>query len=202
MPRLLFGFALAHFFLAEVGSAAVVYDEARHGDLAGEPLQPTLIAVRPGSNVIRGDSHAQPNLDRDFFTIRIAEDELLMKLVLQEFTMSASPLIDDGAFLAVERGATFSDLSGNAMIGATLLGDAPYPLAGDDVLDDLGFVTYWEDGFTPPLGPGDYTFWYQQQTGTTSYALDVVVTPLPPTWVFMGVALAGMFGLARSRKPR
>jgi hypothetical protein len=50
-------------------------------------------------------------------------------------------------------------------------------------------------GFTPPLGPGTYTFLIQQSGSTVSYEFDMTVVPEPTSLCLIG--LGGLLLLAR-----
>jgi hypothetical protein len=49
-----------------------------------------------------------------------------------------------------------------------------------DILPEMGIPVLGSTGFTPPLGPGTYSFWVQElSTGTFAYGFDLQLTPLP-----------------------
>lgn len=68
-------------------------------------------------------------------------------------------------------------------------------MSGSDLLARLGLAQTGGSGFTPPLGPGTYTFLIQQ-TGPplTGFTLAFVVVPEPSSAALLG---AGLFRRAR-----
>ncbi len=50
--------------------AAIVHDEAVHGDFSDDHARPTTISLAVGDNLIKGSTTHLPTLDRDFFTSR------------------------------------------------------------------------------------------------------------------------------------
>jgi hypothetical protein len=185
--------------------AKLIHDESIDGDISSVASAPTVFVLSPGSNVIRGTTDES---DGDFFHVEVPEPWLLQSVNLVEYWQSAltedhgvpGQLADHGAFLGLERGTSF-DTSGGALYGAALVGVAPGRRVGDDLLFALGMEPdYWEEGFTPPLPAGSYTFWYQQTEGDTAYAMDVVITPLPAALPALVTGLAALGWLARRRR--
>jgi hypothetical protein len=77
-----------------------------------------------------------------------------------------------------------------ATSAAGLLGWTHYDQSeiGTDILDNMGVPVNNSMGFTPPLGPGTFTFWVQEaSTGSVNYAFDLQVAaiPEPSTWAMM-----------------
>ena len=83
------------------------------------------------------------------------------------------------------------------LLGNALIGTAPGQGEGDNVLDDLGNAIFGGTGFAGPLGPGTYTFWFQETTAGVDYALSLQVVPLPPAIWLLGSALLGLYGASR-----
>ena len=72
-------------------------------------------------------------------------------------------------------------------------------LLGTDILDDLGEGD-GAIGFTPPLGPGTYSFWLQQVNDPfTAYGLDFVVVPEPASAALLALGLTALAGLRSAR---
>ncbi|GAB5453547.1 MAG: hypothetical protein Hals2KO_38750 [Halioglobus sp.] len=178
--------------------ADLIYDEAVAGDLSDDNLAPSLIPIVEGSTIVTGSTTASP-LDRDIFTFNIPAGQELVAVILQAYIAG-----DDQSFFAVAEGPTIASLlNPAALLGNALIGATPGAMQGDDVLDDLGALTFpGSTGFSGPLGPGTYTFWIQETTvGIREYALDFQVrsstVPLPSTILLLITACA----LLR-RKPR
>lgn len=172
--------------------ASIIYDEALSGDLSDDNLAPTLLAISEGSNVVTGSTIASP-LDRDIFSFSVAVGQQLVAIVLDTYVSD-----DDQSFFVVAEGSSIGSLvSLPGFLGNALIGASAGAMQGDDVLDDLGALTFpGSTGFVGALGAGTYTFWIQETTvGVPDYALDFQVTsvtvPLPSSLLLLlsGVAL-------------
>jgi hypothetical protein len=200
-------------FGGDIATAAVIHDEAIDGDLSDEPSAPTPLRLAPGSNVVRGSTDVATPVewDAEFFSVALVAPWEVAALQLVDYMQTAQTaadglpgqLADGGAFLAVEPGDTFDDPdAGSLMIGAALIGVREGRRQGADLLAALGLERdYWEQGFTPPLPSGEYTFWYQQTRGATTYAFDIVVTPIPAAAPLIASAMLALVWLRR-RQPR
>jgi len=142
------------------------YDEAIDGDLSDDPLNPTVISVSDGSNIVCASSISG---DIEFFTITVPPGATLDEIVLTSFV---SPGV---AFLAMQAGSVFDPNTGiPGFLGWTHLGAVSGPQFAE--LNSNGGI-----GFTAPLGPGDYSFWTQETSNTASdYCLDFQMTVPPP----------------------
>lgn len=176
-------------------TAQIIHNEAVDGDLSDDNLAPTFLAVSAGSNTVTGSTTGNPNLDRDIFTIEVAAGFELAAVILTTYDTT-----EDQSFFAVEAGnqitATFSPdaLLGSALVGAEIGGSQ-----GDDVLDDLGFAIFGGSGFTGTLGPGAYTFWFQETAAPVNYAFTFVIRVVPTPGVAATLGLAGLFAARRRR---
>ncbi len=175
---------LMGFLIASTVSADVIHDESSDGDLSDNNLDPTALLFDVGSNQIIGSTTFDP-LDRDFWTFEIGANQQLDSILLQTYDTT-----EDQSFFAVGLGpqiASTSDASG--LLGSSLIGSATGRQLGDDVLDDLGDATLGGSGFTGPLGPGQYTFWFQETAADTNYAFEFNISsavPEPTSVVFLG----------------
>lgn len=175
-------------------NAALLYDEGASGDLSNDNLAPTaLLALTAGSNVVTGGALSDP-FDRDIFTINVGAGQQLVGVVLDTYLSG-----DDQSFFAVAAGNSIASLvSTPALLGNALIGAAPGAMQGDNVLDDLGALTFpGSTGFAGPLGPGAYTFWIQETTsGIREYALDFQVrgatVPVPSSLALLALAALGL----------
>lgn len=165
--------------------AATAYDEAVNGDLSNDNLSPTSISLGVGENLILGSTVHEPSLDRDFFTIAIGAGHALNAVVLSSYTNT-----DDLSFIGYKVGGQFAGLGFSGVDGWGLIGDPPGPSVGDDVLSFLA---------GGPVGPGVYSFWLQETTGSTTYTLDyqVAAVPLPAALPLFVSGLLGLGAMAR-----
>ncbi|MCP9473531.1 MAG: hypothetical protein NNA30_12445 [Nitrospira sp.] len=176
--------------------AAIVHNEAVHGDLSDDHASPTTISLAIGDNLILGSTTHLPVLDRDFFTITIPDGHSLDAIVLANYTNTDANGFAQSFFSWTKgshfRGMGFTDVSGWILIGAQ-----PGLSAGDDL---LVFLT------GGPLGPGTYSFWHQETEGDTTYTFNyrVSAVPLPDTLALLlsGLTFLGTLGtMVRKRLP-
>ena len=143
----------------------VRYDEVQAGDLSGDRTSPTKITVGEGGNIVKASSVAG---DLEYFTFTVPNGMQLAEIVLESYESS-----DNVAFIGLQAGSSFTEpaMGTNAgnLLGWLHMGSN---LVSKNILDDIGNGA-GAQGFTPPLGSGDYTFW-TQQTGTaqTAYTLN------------------------------
>jgi hypothetical protein len=73
---------------------------------------------------------------------------------------------------------------------------------GSDILDDIDRGS-GSQGFVPPLGPGDYTFWAQDVGFQASYTMRFVLPePSRATMLAAGAAALAALVAHRSRRRR
>lgn len=165
--------------------AATVYDEAVNGDLSDNNLSPTVVGLGVGQNLIMGSTIHQPSLDRDFFTVTIDAGRTLNAVLLSSYTNT-----DDLSFIGYTAGGQFTALDLSGVDGWGLIGGPPGVSVGGDV---LGFLA------GGPVGPGTYSFWLQETSGSTTYTLDYQVSavPLPAALPLFVSGLLGLGAMAR-----
>ncbi|MDN5940528.1 MAG: VPLPA-CTERM sorting domain-containing protein [Nitrospira sp.] len=169
--------------------ASTVYDEAAHGDLSTNNLSPTSVGLGLGENLILGSTVHTPSLDRDFFTLTVDAGQMLNAIVLSSYTTT-----DDQSFFGMAKGNGITDLTSAAgLLGWALIGDQPGLSVGDNLLDNVA---------GGPVGPGAYTFWLQETSGSTTYILDyqVAAVPLPAALPLFLSGLVGIGAIARKMK--
>ncbi|MEM6460729.1 MAG: malectin domain-containing carbohydrate-binding protein [Pseudomonadota bacterium] len=182
-----------------------VYDENVLGDLSSDNLNPTIVNLNPGASssifdLSATDSNANDQNspdgagDRDYFTITVEEGFEISEINLLNYD------VEDGAnlaFLALSDKGTVNFLpSGDGtepdssnLIGGNIIGNNQ---VGDNIIGLLGGAGAGANiagsGFDGALGPGTYTFWYQQNLETSRASIEFVKTAVladdpdtPPT---------------------
>lgn len=186
--RCALGAVLALSFQA---SGAVVWNEAVHGDLSGDRLNPTPLSLSLGSNSLLATSISG---DREYVRMTIPAG-LQLAAVFHTGWLSEDPI----AFVAVQAGPIMTEPP-TGTNPANLLGWAHFGVAtlGQDFLPLIGQGPQ-SIGFTPPLPAGTYTFWLQQ-TGplASSYELDFQVVPAPEVLAIAGLGFVIAAGRRRS----
>lgn len=165
--------------------AATVYDETANGDLSDNNLSPTSISLGVGQNLILGSTVHEPTLDRDFFTVTVGAGRTLNAVLLSSFTNT-----DDLSFIGYTVGGPFTALDLSGVEGWGLIGGPPGVSVGGDVLSFLA---------GGPVGPGTYSFWLQETSGSTTYTLDYQVSavPLPAALPLFFSGLLGLGAIVR-----
>ena len=186
--------ALMLLLLAAPGAhAAVIYNEAINGDFSGDRFNPTALSVAFGSNQIlatTGDS------ELDFYTIHLDANEQLSQIIVNAYSGQ------DLMFIGVTTGTTFT-VDPDMPDPSGLLGWAHYGPneVGIDILPMMGEGVFGSQIFTPPLPPGDYSFWMNQFNEPQNYTLDFVVTPVPEPTTMAALGL-GVAAVLRRRRRR
>jgi hypothetical protein len=213
-------------FAATVGFAAAplrasIYDESDIADLSNNKAFPTPFTLTLGSNSILGTVNGTNDL-QDWIAITVPPG---MEMTSYVNAVYNNPN-DVQAFTGFQFGSTFP---GNAFSAGSYAGYAHFgtgaqngtgpnapnggaaqTTVGVDLFSPLYFpnnasggTAAGSTGFTPPLGPGTYTFLIQQQGTLTGYEFDMNVSPLPePATFWMGAAggLALVAAAARMRR--
>ena len=179
------GFAVvsvAACMLAGTTMADVVWDEAIDGSLSTDRFNTTDFgALSVGSNDVLGTTVSGIS---KFFTFTIAEGTELSALIVEGWES-----LDDLGFLGVVEGDYFSVDPASPDV-TQLLGYYHYGAndVGQDILPGMGQGP-GSQGFTAPLGPGDYSFWVRQGgADPATWDLNFVVTPAPGALALLGIA--------------
>ena len=157
------------FLLSLAGSAwANDYDEALQGDLSNDRLNPTQLALDPGTNTLIASQGQVPPLDRDYLTITVPAGSVWTGLNLVDY----QAVQGNQAFMGFQSGTTFT-VTPQAAAPSDMLGALVYSHThiGTDILptlDNLPGVI----GYTIPLPAGDYTFWLNQTGAVTTLTLE------------------------------
>jgi len=191
-----FAACLAAALLAPGAWAATVYDEGVSGDLSGNGLSPTFVAMAGGSNVVMGTTGRENGIvDRDYFSITVPAGWLLTAIT----PMATTGVVGTSAFIGLESGTQVTTpVTGPA---TTLLGWHHYVVAdvGVNILPAIG-AGAGAIGFTGPLGAGNYAVWVQETgVGTVPYVMDFTLSAVPePASALM--LLVGLVGVAALRR--
>jgi len=198
-PKLAMALSVGLGLVVSSAAWATNYDEAVNGDLSGDRLNPTILTLTEGSNLITATSAAG---DLEYYRLFVPGGKRLSAIVAVSNT---SPSI---SFIGVQRGTQFTE-SASAPNVANILGYSHFGVGngtiGTDILDNMG-VGAGAIGFTPPLGAANYTFWSQETGASATYTLDFQVTAVPNAVPFPRAALAllavalaatGFFGMRR-----
>jgi hypothetical protein len=157
--------------LAPAAHGDVLWIELTQGDLSDDRLAPNAFTLLPGVNelfgIIDGDD-GRGNIDRDYFSVAVPAGHQLTQLTLDTYIS-----VDFAAFMGIQPGPVFPDdpdtVRPEDLMGWTLFGPGQI---GQDLLPQMAVNGY---GFTPPLGPGVYTFWVQQLDNFTDWSGSFVV---------------------------
>jgi hypothetical protein len=196
-------------------------------ELSNDGLAPTPVTLGVGSNVVQGwttcplpiptacDQRSR-FFDRDFWVIDVPAGHWLRSVIVLDYQGPSGNPSNQGAFFAVAKGGQIADLtSADGLYGTALVGGPVAPI-GSDALVSLGQATFGGEGFgeydpdtflpiekTFRLGPGQYTFWYQEAGGDSRYAFNFVMKPVPEpaTFGLMAAGLALVGWLAARRRP-
>lgn len=149
--------------LGATAAQAAGYNEKKRGDLSDDGLQPDMVALRPGANVVAGKFGTAvkkdgPRTDRDYFTITVAAGQTLDAVWLDAKTFVGGAY----SFIGVQSGPQVTvppdGNSAEELLGWTHFGSGD---EGRDLLPRIG-AGAGAIGFKPPLGPGVYSFWVQE----------------------------------------
>jgi len=189
--------------LSGMAHSAVIYNETIAGDLSNSGLAPSLLTVSLGSNQIFGTTGNVGGTDRDYFTFSVPSGLQLSAITVLPGTASGGPV----SFIGMQAGPQVT-LPTNPATAAGLLGWWHYSPAdiNTNILPEMAVPANSSSGFTPPLGPGSYSFWVQDfSPGAFAYGFDITLAAAPvpepgdSTTVFAGLA-ALIFILGRRRR--
>ena len=189
--------------LAAAPAKATIYDEGVSGDLSNDKAAPTALTLTAGSNSVIGTVNGFDNGDgQDWVSFTIPTG-----FVMTSYVNSIYGSADDQGFTGFQFGSSFSgdeftagSYAGYAHFGFAATnpdGSPPSSTVGVDLLPLMANSSFapGATGFTPPLGPGTYTFLIQQGNPvTTSYQFYMNVRSVPEAG--SSLCLLGIGGLA------
>ncbi|MDX1964681.1 MAG: hypothetical protein SFX18_16145 [Pirellulales bacterium] len=189
MSTIRYTLVLSLFFAFNLQLLADNYQESTDGDLSGNLMVPTLFELDVGQNRISATSASG---DLEYFRVVVPANSLL-SVINHDIYQSNNAR----AFLGMQFGPTFTVLP-NAALPADLAG---YTHFGFDTISsnlmlDMS-TSFGSQGFSVPLGPGDYTFWAQQlesQPTFYQFTFEVQQIPEPAFGVWVALCVIGMIG--------
>lgn len=184
--------------------ATTLWDESVNGDLSNNGLTPTELGqLQPGINTLTATFFAGGTApDPDYFTLEVPSGLYLQNIILRNYIST-----EDIAFFGLQAGSVFDFVITSPTDATGLLGWTHIQMAqvDTDILDDMGAsnlspIASGATGFTPPLRPGNYSFWLRQGSEVpVTITMDfVAVVPEPLT--LLGSATAIGFGFLFKRK--
>jgi hypothetical protein len=194
--------------LAWPSFALAAYNETTDGDLSGNHLSPTAVALTSsGLTSISGSvtgAGSGVSTDLDYFKVTVPAGQVLTNIFVRTGTTSGGAT---GSFIGLFSGPVGTDPA--TTTGANLLGYYLYRPADIDtnILDDMATFNFNgsnpSQGFAPPLPAGDYTFWLQEGAlGTFNYNFDIELNVPEPTTPALLLVGTGLLALRRNRAAR
>jgi hypothetical protein len=199
-------------------SRASIYDESDLGDLSNNKLFPTPFTLTHGANSIIGTVNGTTDL-QDWIAITVPPGQQMTSFVnsvynnpndLQGFTGFQFGSSFTGNAFQASSYAGFAHFGAGAQNGSGANapnGGAVTSTVGVDLFSPLympnnqaGGTAAGSTGFTPPLGPGTYTFLIQQQGTLTGYEFDMNVANVPEPGTLCLAVLGGLSLLAIARR--
>ena len=184
---------------------AAGWNEAVDGDLSGDGLVPSAVALSAGPTTVTGTTgraSAGGLIDRDYFTIVVPAGHVLDSLILQE----GVTVVGGGSFIGLMAGPAFTvpPTTGSAagLLGWTVYSDGN---VGSNLLSAMSIGALGSSGFDLPLAAGAYSFWVQDNgVGVATYSFEInvsAVPELPPAPALLG-GLALLVALRRQAPGR
>jgi len=177
----------ASFSLCSVAEGALTYIESTNGDLSGLGAAPTILDLGIGENTIFGTMGRTTAVDADIFSFSIVGGQSLTSISLLDFAPANSAFT--GSFFAIAFGSTINTSDGNSHAANSLVDGSPSELLSPDVLLGEKF-SGGDSTLTNPLGPGNYTIWFQETSTSVQYTLRFTVVPEPSTLALASFAFA------------
>jgi hypothetical protein len=192
-----------HLTAAVSSAQTILWDESVNGDLSNNQATPNVFNLPVGASAIRGTVTGGGVDPQDWVAVTVPAGSALTSLVLSSYTST-----DAQGFTGFQTGAAFvgspntaGSYTGYAHFGTGAVnGSHPATnLVGQDLLPLMAdpTVAAGAQGFTPPLGPGAYTFLIQQLGAATGYEFDYTVSPVPEPGSLLLSGLAGLAAVAR-----
>jgi hypothetical protein len=217
LDRRVLGVALISASIVGAAPAfAATWNEGTNGDLSNNQASPSTLALTVGANFIDGSVGNGATSDtQDWIAVTVPAGA-----VMTSYTNTAYGGTDQQGFTGFQFGSSFVGNAGTATPyagyahfgpGATNPGinsGAPTSTTNIDLLSTAHYMSdngpggtaAGASGYTPPLGPGTYTFLIQQLGSTINYDFRIDVVPEPSTLCLAGVGGAGLLGAVYRRR--
>jgi len=205
--------AAACALLAAAPAIATIYSEAISGDLSNDKAAPTALTLTPGLNSVIGTVAGFPQFGgtdpQDWVSFTIPTGFAMTSYVNSRYDST-----DDQGFTGFHKGSSFSgdEFMAKSYAGYAHFGTGaqnpdgslpPSSTVGVDLLPLMADPSFapGTSGFTPPLGPGTYTFLIQQgDPFTTGYQFDMNLRSVPEpgsSLCLLGIGALAIFALRR-----
>jgi hypothetical protein len=205
-PRLAFiAYAVLHVLDAPA-PAIVIWDEGIQTDFSNIQASPTYLLLGNGKNTIIGSVQTGADVN-DWFTVTVPVGFQLDSLV-----NSAYDSVDDQGHIGFQISSVFvgafnidpSVYAGYSHFGHHAQnGSNPVFNSVDmDLFPIMQVQAAGSQGFSVPLGAGDYAFIIQQTGEMTSYQFDFNVTPVPEPGTILLTGIGCMTLVHKLRKAR
>jgi hypothetical protein len=210
-----FGF-LSILLFCVVSAPAATWNEGINGDLSNNQAAPSTLALTVGSNFIDGSvGNGAASDSQDWIAVTVPAGAFMTTYINTAYGGA-----DQQGFTGFQFGSSFIGNAGTATPyagyahfgpGATNPGvNGGLPLSTTNI-DLLSTPHYMSDnaaggtaagasGYTPPLGPGTYTFLIQQLGSTVTYDFRIDVVPEPATLGLAVLGAAGLFAIRAGAK--
>ena len=159
------------------GSSAfggILWNSAVNGPLSTSGLAPTPLGpLTLGDNDVFATTGSSTTgvIDQNYFVITVPVGFALASIT----ELPGTEVGGTASFIGVEAGPQVT-VGSNPATAAGLLGFTLYTQAeiNTNILPLMGIPDNGSSGFTPPLGPAQYSFWIQEgNTGTFPYGFDL-----------------------------
>ena len=176
---------------------AVTYVESVDGDLSGDYIEPTPIALDVGADNFLIGSLAGGESDLDLFTLAVPDGAALTALHVVEFGGGGN-----GSFIGLQPG---SGLSANPVPSQAFPDAIGYAIIGEldaavdkDVLDTITASPPFNGATSLPAGT--YAGWLNETGAGSTYELQFVVTAIPEPQVGLLLSVFGAVALIRRKR--
>jgi hypothetical protein len=180
----------------------VLWNESVSGDLSNNQAAPNAFTLPIGVSSIIGNVTGGTD-PQDWVALTVPPGTAMTSLVLASYTST-----DVQGFTGFQLGGSFVGSVNTAGsytgythygTGAANNGHAATNLVGQNLLPIMADLTQdpGATGFTPPLGPGTYSFLIQQLGASTGYEFDYTVAPVPEPGSLLLSGLAGVVAFSR-----